>query len=52
MNVAVLGLWHLGSVTAACLAHAGHDVAGWDPDETVVDAARQRARADRRAWTR
>jgi len=36
MNVAVLGLWHLGSVTAACLTHAGHDVAGWDPDDTVL----------------
>ncbi len=27
MKVAVLGLWHLGSVTAACLASAGHSVA-------------------------
>jgi UDPglucose 6-dehydrogenase len=36
MNVAVLGLWHLGSVTAACLARAGHDVAAWDPDPAVV----------------
>ena len=32
MNVAVLGLWHLGSVTAACLAAAGHSVRGFDPD--------------------
>jgi UDPglucose 6-dehydrogenase len=36
MNVAILGLWHLGSVTAACLARAGHDVIGWDPDQTRV----------------
>ena len=36
MNVAVLGLWHLGSVTAACLAQAGHDVTGWDPDDTML----------------
>jgi UDPglucose 6-dehydrogenase len=37
MNVAVLGLWHLGSVTAACLASAGHTVVGFDPAPTVVD---------------
>jgi len=38
MNVAVLGLWHLGSVTAACAAAAGHVVIGWDPDAETVDA--------------
>lgn len=32
MKIAVAGLWHLGSVTAACLADAGHDVLGFDPD--------------------
>jgi hypothetical protein len=36
MNVAILGLWHLGSVTAACAARAGHDVTGWDPDGSTV----------------
>ena len=36
MNVAVLGLWHLGSVTAACTASVGHTVQGWDPDPQVV----------------
>lgn len=36
MNVCVFGLWHLGSVTAACLAGAGHDVTGLDPDPAVV----------------
>ena len=30
MKVCVAGLWHLGSVTAACLAAAGHDVVGLD----------------------
>lgn len=35
MRVAVIGCWHLGSVTAACLAGAGHDVRAWDPDEQV-----------------
>lgn len=37
MNVCVAGLWHLGSVTAACLAAAGHDVVGLDADRTTVD---------------
>jgi UDPglucose 6-dehydrogenase len=36
MKVAVLGLWHLGSVTAACLASAGHEVTGWDPAAATV----------------
>src|SRR5262249_16625780 len=36
MNVAVLGLWHLGVVTAACTAGAGHQVTAWDPDADVV----------------
>lgn len=30
MKVAVAGLWHLGAVTAACLASRGHDVLGFD----------------------
>ncbi len=41
MKVAVLGLWHLGSVTAACLARAGHDVTGWDPDAAAIAALAQ-----------
>ncbi len=40
MNVAVVGLWHLGCVTAACLAGAGHDVIAFDPDPAVVEALR------------
>jgi UDPglucose 6-dehydrogenase len=36
MRIGVLGLWHLGSVTAGCLAGAGHDVIGFDPDPDVV----------------
>ena len=32
MNVAVLGLWHLGSVTAAATAAVGHRVRAWDPE--------------------
>ena len=36
MKVCVLGLWHLGTVTAACLASGGHDVTGLDFDPAVV----------------
>jgi len=35
--VGLLGLWHLGSVTAACLAEAGYEVIGLDPDAAVVE---------------
>jgi UDPglucose 6-dehydrogenase len=36
MHITVYGLWHLGSVTAACLAEAGHSVVGFDPDATTI----------------
>jgi UDPglucose 6-dehydrogenase len=36
VNVCVFGLWHLGCVTAVCLAGAGHDVRGLDGDADVV----------------
>lgn len=36
MKICVQGLWHLGSVTAACLASVGHMVVGLDQDEEVV----------------
>jgi UDPglucose 6-dehydrogenase len=39
MNVVVLGLWHLGSVTAACMARH-HRVTGLDFDETVIAGLR------------
>jgi UDPglucose 6-dehydrogenase len=35
-TVCVYGLWHLGSVTAACLADAGLTVVGLDPDERCI----------------
>ena len=35
-NVCVLGLWHLGCVTAACIADAGYQTIGIDPSDTVV----------------
>ena len=37
MKVCVLGLLHLGSVTAACLASVGHEVIGLDPNSGIVD---------------
>jgi UDPglucose 6-dehydrogenase len=40
MRVAVYGLWHLGCVTAACLAEAGHRVFAFDVDERVVEGLR------------
>src|SRR5580658_10274616 len=36
MRVTVFGLWHLGSVTAACLAAGGHQVIGLDLDQKVI----------------
>jgi UDPglucose 6-dehydrogenase len=38
MRVCVLGLWHLGAVTATCLAELGHRVTGVDFDATRVAA--------------
>lgn len=36
MKVAVTGLWHLGLVTAACLANAGYEVIAYDPDKELI----------------
>src|SRR4051794_23881753 len=35
-TIAVVGLWHLGAVIAACLAEVGFTVVGVDPDPEVV----------------
>ena len=35
-SIAVIGLWHLGSVTSACLASLGHRVTAFDPDPGIV----------------
>ena len=37
-KVCILGLWHLGSVNAACLAEAGYTVSGFDEDPKVVSS--------------
>jgi UDPglucose 6-dehydrogenase len=34
--IAVIGMWHLGPVTAACLASVGHTVVGIDEDPHLV----------------
>ncbi len=41
MRIGVLGLWHLGTVTAAGLAALGHEVTAYDDDESNL--ARLRA---------
>jgi UDPglucose 6-dehydrogenase len=41
MRITVYGLWHLGCVTAACLAEAGYAVTGLDPDEARIADLRQ-----------
>jgi UDPglucose 6-dehydrogenase len=35
-NVTVIGLWHLGTITAACLASSGYKVTGIDLNQKVV----------------
>lgn len=44
MKIVVAGLWHLGSVTAACLAEAGYTVCGYEP-RTELCAMLQTGRA-------
>ena len=41
MKVCIQGLWHLGSVTTACLASVGHDVIGLDADQNTIDGLKQ-----------
>lgn len=36
MNVCVQGMWHLGTVTAACMASLGNRVTGLDFDAVTV----------------
>ena len=41
MKICVQGLWHLGTVTAACLASVGHDVVGLDGDSNNISNLNQ-----------
>jgi UDPglucose 6-dehydrogenase len=41
MRICVFGLWHLGTVTAACLDSGGHQVVGLDVDSNVIKNLRQ-----------
>lgn len=44
MKICIYGLWHLGSVTAACLASVNHEVVGIDPcEKTVTNLSKGRA---------
>src|SRR6188768_1874789 len=36
MKIVVAGLWHLGTVTAGCLAAAGHEVIGVDEEAALI----------------
>lgn len=36
MKIGIIGLWHLGAVTAACLAEIGRQIVGVDDDHEVV----------------
>lgn len=40
-KICVIGLWHLGSVSSACLANFGYQVTGFDKDKTVVEKLNQ-----------
>lgn len=37
IQISVVGLWHLGSVTASCLAEKGFKVNAYDHDETIIN---------------
>lgn len=41
MKIVVAGLWHLGSVTAACLAEAGFSVLGYEPRQDILTRLRE-----------
>jgi len=41
IKIAVVGLWHLGTVTAGCLASAGYEVVGYDANAETVAGLRR-----------
>ncbi|HEX4045724.1 MAG TPA: nucleotide sugar dehydrogenase [Gammaproteobacteria bacterium] len=46
MKIVVVGLWHLGCVTAACLANAGHEVIAYAGQNEIAEAAPIRLHTD------
>ena len=42
MNIAIVGLWHLGCVTAACLAKMNHTVLAFDENTDCVAELKQK----------
>ena len=43
MKVSVIGIGHVGLVTAACMAEWGHDVVGFDNDPAKISAVENRS---------
>lgn len=37
MKIGIFGIWHLGSVTAGCMASIGHDVIACDPNIDTIN---------------
>ena len=37
IQISVVGLWHLGSVTATCLAEQGYNVNAYDHDVNIIN---------------
>ena len=37
IQISVVGLWHLGSVTASCLAEKGFKVSAYDHDVNIIN---------------
>lgn len=40
MKITVLGIGHVGLVTAGCMAELGHEVVGYDVDESKIEVVR------------
>ena len=36
MKIAIVGLWHLGTITSLCLSKIGHKVEAYDEDKKLI----------------